>query len=994
MAVGSVLMPLLALLLVGEAWAAPPGTVGNINEPLIKPLAVSHDTFNVNTISCLMTNDGLIVDDRITGSSGMEWPKGSDKTIDFASGLWLVGIGQEDSIIYTACAEYASELVAGPVGGNSQDPAYRIYKINKDGTGDWDEWPVDQGAPVDDMGNPRLYGDQTLFWVCNDSNAAQHSNVFGSRPMGVEIHVTVFGFNRSDPMGNIMFVRWDFIHKGTQQFDSCYVALWDDPDLGDASDDLVGCDTTLGLGYCYNGYPSDATYGSTPPALGFDFFQGPEVPDPDNPDSTIYLGMTAFAWYWNGAPDPFDDPEIPSEAYWFMNGYAGDGTPYTDKDGNVTSPFPFAGDPVTDVGDLDGVTEGPGDRRFLMSSGPFTLAPGDTQSVLGAKIIAPGTDNLKAITSLRYFDTFAQLAYDEKFDLPSPPAPEVHVAPRDREIVLNWEENYEEVEAYAYKGYVFEGYNVYQGESVNGPWTRIATYDVDQPEDETPIDLIFDLALDPETGMILSKPVQFGSESGLYRYIFIDEDALTQEPLNNYRTYYFAVTAYAFNPDSAAAPRTVESAKDAYIIFPQERFEENASVGDTIEVTHTVQTGTLLSDGQVVPLVMDPYLLNGHEYEVTFYEAEVVVEEDTLTETRWKLTDKTDNVDLLVDKTYQEGKSEFYDFVDNMLVKVMGPALAIKSWEWSEEDSLRWFSGVNWGGSAMGGGMDVGQNFFWSTLSPGDYRKVEVRFSLDEADWTNCKVYRRDQGYAVQPDMGTFPGSAWDIDADPARRLNICFVENDFEAKPANLMWDPTYDTIELGGREYLFIMNSDYDAATAGGYDDENFGPEADVQFAWWPRVLEEHEFMEAEGILTIIPNYVNTPNDVFTFTATTPAGGADVKKVNLDKINVVPNPYFAFNPQERIATNRFVTFTHLPFQGATIRIFTLDGTLVKIIDDEEREDQRTIDTPMAYWYLRNEGDVPVASGMYLAHIEVEEVGDKILKIAVFMPEERLDFF
>jgi hypothetical protein len=34
------------------------------------------------------------------------------------------------------------------------------------------------------------------------------------------------------------------------------------------------------------------------------------------------------------------------------------------------------------------------------------------------------------------------------------------------------------------------------------------------------------------------------------------------------------------------------------------------------------------------------------------------------------------------------------------------------------------------------------------------------------------------------------------------------------------------------------------------------------------------------------------------------------------------------------------------------------------------------------------------VASGMYLAHIEADGIGDKILKIAVFMPEERLDFF
>jgi hypothetical protein len=172
-------------------------------------------------------------------------------------------------------------------------------------------------------------------------------------------------------------------------------------------------------------------------------------------------------------------------------------------------------------------------------------------------------------------------------------------------------------------------------------------------------------------------------------------------------------------------------------------------------------------------------------------------------------------------------------------------------------------------------------------------------------------------------------------------------------------------------------------------------WGPAADVLWAYWPRLRGTHPYLETEGIWTLIPNYVNTTNDVFSFAAPdVPTSGDAVETVNLDKINVVPNPYFGFNPQERIATDRFVTFTHLPESGATIRIFTISGTLVKIIDDEEREDQGTNDTPMAYWYLRNEGDVPVASGMYIAHVEISGVGDKLLKLAVFMPEERLDFF
>ena len=54
------------------------------------------------------------------------------------------------------------------------------------------------------------------------------------------------------------------------------LAQWSDPDLGNANDDYVGCDTTLSLGFVYNGDNNDESgYGAAPPAMGYDFFQGP-----------------------------------------------------------------------------------------------------------------------------------------------------------------------------------------------------------------------------------------------------------------------------------------------------------------------------------------------------------------------------------------------------------------------------------------------------------------------------------------------------------------------------------------------------------------------------------------------------------------------------------------------------------------------------------------------------------------------------------------------
>ena len=51
---------------------------------------------------------------------------------------------------------------------------------------------------------------------------------------------------------NMIFTQVQFKNKGEDQIDDMYISLWDDPDLGYAGDDFVGCDTTLSLGFCYN----------------------------------------------------------------------------------------------------------------------------------------------------------------------------------------------------------------------------------------------------------------------------------------------------------------------------------------------------------------------------------------------------------------------------------------------------------------------------------------------------------------------------------------------------------------------------------------------------------------------------------------------------------------------------------------------------------------------------------------------------------------------
>jgi hypothetical protein len=165
------------------------------------------------------------------------------------------------------------------------------------------------------------------------------------------------------------------------------------------------------------------------------------------------------------------------------------------------------------------------------------------------------------------------------------------------------------------------------------------------------------------------------------------------------------------------------------------------------------------------------------------------------------------------------------------------------NWHWQPQP--RWLTGVDWGGAIFFGGLDYGENLFGSTLTTEQYVDVEIRFSTIEP--TNVATYRRDLSYAYGG-VGTFPGTAWDIsNPDSPRRLNMCIAE-DNGTKDANLIWDP--DTSAVGGREYLFIMNSDYDG-TGTTYNETLNGTTADVLYIFWPRVRPDFSLFDSDPAL-----------------------------------------------------------------------------------------------------------------------------------------------
>jgi hypothetical protein len=136
-------------------------------------------------------------------------------------------------------------------------------------------------------------------------------------------------------------------------------------------------------------------------------------------------------------------------------------------------------------------------------------------------------------------------------------------------------------------------------------------------------------------------------------------------------------------------------------------------------------------------------------------------------------------------------------------------------------------------------------------------------------------------------------------------------------------------------------------------------------------------------------------TSADSYEFT-TQKVGTAPGSVVGRDvsKILAVPNPYYARSKYELTQFDRVMKFTNIPAsRKVTLRIFNLGGDLVRTIRrDATTPDEMAVAT--IEWNLNTDRNLPVASGIYIYHVDVEGVGSKTDRIAVFIEQERLDNF
>ncbi len=275
--------------------------------------------------------------------------------------------------------------------------------------------------------------------------------------------------------------------------------------------------------------------------------------------------------------------------------------------------------------------------------------------------------------------------------------------------------------------------------------------------------------------------------------------------------------------------------------------------------------------------------------------------------------------------------------------------------------------------------------------------------------------------------MGWFPGYA--IDLETGTRLYLAFGENSFLSgeNGGDMLWNPSDRLTDdlgnplLGGMHPVYVFSTDQAKINSfsSGYDFPAYVPSqaeqlsGNVLYNMWLGVESNNPTTKRQlyGSLSWIAYPMLKKGQKFNstdvqirlrinkeykdYTATNSNGGrpsyswnmngsstefdrADALSEVLKLINVVPNPYNAFSEYENNKLDTRVKITNLP-EKCTIRIYSTQGKLIKTFKK---------DSPVTFldWTLTNHANIPIASGIYLIHVDVPDIGEKVLKAFITM--------
>ena len=974
----------------------------------------------------------------------------------------------------------------------------------------------DRGGVAYDLAGgdlPDIIGNQTIWWIMNDrGNAHLNSN---TAPIGLEVTVQAFAFATSNAINNTTFYKYEFRYKGAQALQNTYLGLWSDPDLGDYQDDYVGSDPELGLGFVYNSDDDDAVsaagYGDRPPALGYDYFQGPLVnndgvdndEDGEVDEDDERIALSTFLYYNNDNNPVNGNPGDGIEVYNYLRAiwrdgslvtFGGDGT----DQANPRTTIMFPGNPPEywsefDASDAPGEQPNvPADRRFLMASGPFTINPGDTQEIVFGIVWSQASDGgaLGSVAKLKNDDALAQSAFDADFEVPRPPdAPIVNAQPLDGAVALTWSNprtsnnfnnSYDVFTPFSDpsaddRTYTLEGYEVFQldspAQSID-QGTRLAVFDRDNG-----ITTVVDQVIDDATGVELTQVVARGLDNGL-------QNSFTVRGLVNNQTYFFAVRAYAYNeatPFARVYSSPVLFGTNLVSVIPSK--QSSVAGGTVIQADTGDSLPAVVTSGDVrspfAATVADPGAITGDTYEVRFRNisrdgADVLIYDVFNTTTgelefdgemffdrlgvtpisnqlsptnEFLVNDQVPIIDgfqlAIVGLTgadvqlYGEGCGELQpaageiDFGSgrpiqrvvfertsgsaatppqgavvrfNNATEVNGdlPQLDFPGYD---DPSFSFLEVIGPGGAEVctsgntQGCAESGGEGVW-VYGPNQTYASDIPASLNNGTNSTGEYHVTSLSAGPEGNLAGFAPNRYEI-----RLSGSSYVYHPFTDTPGHPGYSVPYEVWDIGttpddpSDDIKMIPNIFSDAA-AGGPDSgacDSYAYSGDIVdgkqlthriYAYYPTTT--YAAWEAAVETLLFPYQEGTVIQINTADFAAIRGDAEAEQDALDLIAAVPNPYRGTSLYETGANDRQIRFVNLP-SSATIRIFTISGTLVREIV------KPTSNSTVAFWDLENQRGLPVASGMYLVHVEARNpdgnvVGERVLKLGIVQRRPSID--
>ncbi|MEN8223930.1 MAG: T9SS type A sorting domain-containing protein [Bacteroidota bacterium] len=319
-------------------------------------------------------------------------------------------------------------------------------------------------------------------------------------------------------------------------------------------------------------------------------------------------------------------------------------------------------------------------------------------------------------------------------------------------------------------------------------------------------------------------------------------------------------------------------------------------------------------------------------------------------------------------------------------------------------------------------------------LAQGGVERFDVRAaqSVDKngvpaAEGSGASSNPDDPNYLSETGFGWFPGYA--INIETGERLNIMFGENSYLVgeNGRDMLFNPTSNVYDyfgyplFGGMHYVYIINAKNKVFTSGAttlnynfpaydgcayhYNAPNLYPIlipavynpiiwSTIMWVGLPLSVQDRPWLPEGNDWTLsvrmskpYKRYHSTAPDSAHYDRTedywpeynfktenvaTTEYSATKAESDLDRINVVPNPYYAYNSYENNALDNRIKIINLP-QSCTVTIYNISGTLVR---------QLTKDSQDTYidWDLKNFAGIPIAGGIYIIHVKTD-VGEKVLK-------------